>query len=570
MSAHPSRIPATPRAELDRAVAALAAGKARWANVTARQHVELLGRLSERFAEVADRWVDACLEAEGIPPAHPMAGEEWLAGPYLVLRNLRLLAASLADVAAGQRPRLPGPVTHRPGGQAAAQVFPASLYDRLFFPGVTAEVWLEAGVTPENLGETQAVPYFEGAEPGLCLVLGAGNVSSIGPMDALYKLFAERKVVLFKAHPVNDYLGPLLAEAFGPLIEEDALRVVYGGAEEGEYLTRHPEVDEIHITGSDKTVEAIVFGAGEQGAQRKAERRPLLAKAISSELGNVSPVLIVPGPWSRRDLVYQAENLVSMLANNAGFNCNAARVLITSRAWPQRQELLEEIRRQLRSIPTRLPYYPGARERWQRFVDAHPQAETFGDTRFDRLPWTLIPNLDAEREDEICFTTEAFAPVFAEVPLPGQSAAEFLAGAVEFANQRLWGTLNATLVVHPATLREESAERAFEQALADLEYGTVTVNHWAAVGYGLVVTPWGAYPGSDLYDIQSGEGFVHNSYLFSRIEKSVVYSPFRAFPKPPWFVSHKTSRQLGRALTFFEKDPSATRLPGIFRLALAG
>src|SRR5690606_7865503 len=106
--------------------------------------------------------------------------------------------------------------------------------------------------------------------------------------------FVEHAVVLYKVHPVNTYLGPLFEEAFRPLVEAGYLRLAYGGADVGAFLCEHAEIDEIHITGSDKTVEAIAFGVGAEGAKRKAENRPKNTKPISSELGNVSPVLIVP------------------------------------------------------------------------------------------------------------------------------------------------------------------------------------------------------------------------------------------------------------------------------------
>ena len=38
------------------------------------------------------------------------------------------------------------------------------------------------------------------------------------------------------------------------------LRVVYGGIEVGAQLCAHPEVDSIHVTGSDRTYDAIVWG----------------------------------------------------------------------------------------------------------------------------------------------------------------------------------------------------------------------------------------------------------------------------------------------------------------------
>lgn len=41
----------------------------------------------------------------------------------------------------------------------------------------------------------------------VALVLGAGNVSSIGLMDVLYKLFIENQATLLKMNPVNEYSG---------------------------------------------------------------------------------------------------------------------------------------------------------------------------------------------------------------------------------------------------------------------------------------------------------------------------------------------------------------------------
>ena len=111
----------------------------------------------------------------------------------------------------------PARCARRPDGQVTARVFPYDVWDQVFYTGVTADVWMEPGVTAESLPETMAVAYHAPrAQGGVALVLGGGNVSSIGPMDALYKLFVEDQVVLFKTHPVNVYLGPLLEEGFKP------------------------------------------------------------------------------------------------------------------------------------------------------------------------------------------------------------------------------------------------------------------------------------------------------------------------------------------------------------------
>ncbi|HYO15564.1 MAG TPA: aldehyde dehydrogenase family protein [Thermoanaerobaculia bacterium] len=560
------------RAEMDAAVAVLQEHKGAWTAVSVQERISLIRELIESFLAVADRWAALGIEAEGLDPEHPSSGEEALVGPYFILRNLRLLRESLLDIQTHGRPRIPGSVRTRAGGQVTARVFPLDLYDRLFYSGVTADVWMEPGVTEASFPETQAVAYHAPVRQGrVCLVLGGGNVSSIGPMDLLDKMFVEDQVVVLKMHPVNEYLGPLVEEALQPLIERRFVRLVYGGAGEGASLCNHSGVDEIHITGSDKTYEAIIFGPGEEGQRRKADNEPILDKRVTAELGNVSPVIVVPGPWSDADLAYHAENLATMLTNNAGFNCNAGRVIVQHAGWKQREALLTRVRKVLQEIAPRRAYYPGATDRFDTFLAAHRDtAEQFGERKGDKLPWMLIPGLDPSRRDDVCFTTEAFTGVFGEVGLEAASLPEFLERAVDFCNGTLWGTLNVTLIVHPESLTKKENAQAVERAIERLRYGTVSVNQWAALGYGLVVTPWGGFPGSTPQDIQSGTGFVHNTLMFSRVQKTVIRAPFRLRPRPVWFSTHRTAHLLTPKLVHFEAAPSIAKLPGILGLAVRG
>lgn len=564
----------TSREDIDRALAELSEHAEEWANLPIRDRRAILAELILDFAAVAPRWAELCRRAEGLPEGSPQASEEWVTGPFMILRNLQALDQTLEEIESHGRPKIPGPIGERADGRVTARVFPRTVWDRIFYAGVTAEVWMEPGVERDTLHRHMAAAYRESGrrDGSIGLVLGAGNVSSIGPMDLLYKLFAENRVVILKMHPVNAYLGPLVEEGFRALLDWGVLRVVYGGAQVGQYLCEHDAIDEIHITGSDKTVETIVFGSGEEGEKRKAERRPKNTTPISSELGNVTPVIVVPGPWSDGDLDYQAENIATMLTNNAGFNCNAARVLVQHRGWEQRAALFERLEQAVASVPPRYAWYPGAVDRYGRFVAAHPEAEQLGRPGDEELPWALIPDVDPgpDNEDEICFSEEAFCGVMAETALDAESAAEFLDRAVDFCNERLWGTLNASILIHPKSLRDDAVAAAFERALDRLRYGTIAVNCWAAVGYGLVVTTWGAHPGHDHYDIQSGTGVVHNALLFDRPQKSIVRAPFKMVPKPLWFASHSTALPMARKVTEFEAEPSVTKLPGIFWEALRG
>jgi len=557
-------------AQLDTAVSELRERRAAWVAVPPAARIRLIDELIAGVARVADRWSAAAAEAEGLAPSDPDAAEEAIAGPYLALRQLRLLRGSLVDIGRRGTPRIPGPVTTRPDGRVTARVVPADRFDRLMYLGVSAEVWMQPGVTEAELALTQAVAYHQPDGGGVCLVLGAGNVTSIAPLDAIYKLLVANRVVILKTHPTQAFMGPILEECLAPLIRDGWLRIVHGGATEGAHLAHHPDVDELHITGSQRTYDTIVFGAGPVGEARRQRDEPIMSKPFTAELGNLTPVIVVPGPWSHSDLAYQADNVATMLTNNAGFNCTTPRVIVTAAGWKLRQQFLNGVRARLRATQVRRAYYPGAGERYDQFLAAHPEAEQYGEREGDRLPWALITDLDPGARDDLCYTTEAFCGVFAETPLPSDSPADFLDRAVAFANTALWGTLNATVIVHPASLHDPETAAAVERAIAELRYGTVSLNHWSAIGFALGATPWGAHPGHPRNDIGSGTDVVHNTLMFSRVEKTVVRAPFRAWPKPIWFGSHRTARRLAPRLVRFEAHPSLLRFAGLLPAALLG
>jgi acyl-CoA reductase-like NAD-dependent aldehyde dehydrogenase len=558
------------RAELDAAVAEVRAQRRAWVRTGIPERIALLDEMMAGVAAVAERWSAECLAAEGLSPDEPASAEEPLVGPYLTLRALRLLRRSLSETERHGAPRPAGGVRALPDGRASARVGPTDLYDRLMYQGMTVDVWQQPGVTPENLAETQAVAYRSPDGGGVCVVLGGGNVSSIAPLDAVYKLFAENRVVVLKTHPTLAFLGPILEQAFAPLLRRGVLRIVHGGAIEGAHLVHHPGVNQVHITGSDRTYEAIMFGSGADGRERLARDEPVFAKPFSAELGCVTPVIITPARWSSAELDYHADNVATMLTNNASFNCVAARVIVTAADWDQRGAFLDRVRAHLAATPTRLAYYPGAVERYDAFVGGHAAAEEFGARTDGRLPWAFIPGLDPADRDEPCFSTESFCSVFGETALPASSAADFLDRAVAFVNERVWGTLDATLIVHPSVARSRDGAAAVERAVADLRYGTVGINHWSGVGYALAVTPWGAFPGHHRTDIQSGIGVVHNTLLFSRSEKSVIRAPFRARPKPVWFASHRRARRVADRMVRFESAPSLAKVLGMLPDAFRG
>lgn len=557
------RVSATPRDEIDRIIARLANRRDAWVATGAAARAELLERCIVKTLGIAEEWVEAACHAKGIDPESPRAGEEWLGGPMTTLRNLRLYAEALR---ADGEPAIPRTYT-RPDGQVVCEVFPQGNLDRILYTGWRAEVWLEPGAEPTQ-GEIYRRKRRGETWPGkIGLVLGAGNVASIGPMDALYKLVVDDEVALVKTNPVNAYLQPFWEEAFRPLLDAGFFAVVRGGPDVGQYLCQHPEIASVHITGSNFTHDAIVWGTGAEAERRRRENDPLLTKPITSELGAVTPCIVVPGNWSEEDLKYHARQVAGMVANNASFNCNACKVLVTQKSWPLRERFLELVHAALAQTAPKKAYYPGAQQRYQKFLDVYPQAEPLGERSKDVVPWTVIPDVPPEK-GEHALTSEAFCGVLAETSLEASDAADFMAKATDFANDVCWGTLSCMVLIHPDT--QARYARSFDAMLSGLRYGGIGVNCWAATVYGLVVTTWGAYPGHTLHDIQSGRGVVHNGLLLDRPQKSIVYTPFRIHPTPVWFPDHKTLHLMGPHLCRFEASPSFFKLPPLVAAALRG
>ena len=545
---------ATP-AELDAAIAELRAGAPGWCATGIPERLALLEELQRTTHAAGAGWAASAAAAKGIAPDSELAGEDWGTGPYFVLRNLQLLHATLSDIHTTGRPRPPAMRTE--GARVVVDVVPGDRIDRLVHTGLTAEAWLQPGVSLDEAMARMGRSYRSDHDrvAGVAVVLGAGNVSAIGPMDALHQLFACDRVAVLKMNPVNAYLGPHLAAAFAPLIAADLLRIVHGGADVGRHLTEHADIDAIHITGSDRTHDAIVFGTGQEGRQRRAEGRPRIDVPITSELGDVSPIIVVPGPWTAKDLAFQGDHIASMLVNNAGFNCIAGDVIIQHRAWSKRRALVDAVRDSFRRATPREFYYPGAEERYELFVSTHRQAERLSEAVEGGLPFTLIPDVDPSATDDVVFTTESFCGVISETALDApRSVPDFIDQAVQLCNEQLWGNLSATLLVHPRSLADPEVAAAVERAVEQLHYGTVGVNLWAGIGFVFVSPPWGAYAGNELTDIQSGRGTAHNTLLLEDVEKTVIRGPWRPPLTPPWLHTHTRMHRLSPLLADLTVD----------------
>ncbi len=331
----------------------------------------------------------------------------------------------MLDIARSGRPKYPGPVVHKPGDRIAVRVVP-SIVDgpdavcRRERRGVDG-AGRHRGRRASDPG--LVLPSRRTSTPACRWSWAPGTWASLGPRDALTKLFAEGKVVVLKANPVNDYLVPYWSRALASLIDAGYLRIVSGGAHVGSYLVGHDLIDDIHVTGSDKTHDAIVFGVGSDGARRKAANEPLVTKPMTCELGNVSPVVIVPGEWTSAEIDYQARHVATMIANNAGFNCLTPRVIITHAGWAQREEFFTALESVFVSLPVRQRRTtPERRTDTRRSSPRTPTRTSSAPPARATLPWTIVRDVDSTDTEEICLNVEAFCALTSETALEADYA----------------------------------------------------------------------------------------------------------------------------------------------------
>jgi acyl-CoA reductase-like NAD-dependent aldehyde dehydrogenase len=545
---------------IDESITAVGRSASTWSTLPLGDKIALLDDVRRRLWARREPWITRSLQAKGMRPATLGEAEEWL---YLacVLRAVRRLRSSLGDLDRDGSVGLPGPLRRRANGQLTLRVFPTDHLDRVVYRGYVGHVRFQPGVDPVEVQAGRPEPTGE-----VAVVLGAGNASMLTPVDVLHQLFVESRTVVVKPSPVNAYLAPLLEDAFAALVGPGYLRFVDGGAGAGAQLSRHPGIDAVHVTGSRATFRAIrstVDAARVPSAARHA------GVQLTAELGNVGPVIVVPGRWTSRELAVQASRLATWLVANAGFGCLTPRVIVQHRRWPQRHAFLQALERALSLVEARPAYYPGAHERHAAFVAGRRGVRLLGSTAAtgdDALPWTLVPDVDPGVVDDPCFREEAFCSLVAETALDATTPAGFVDAAVDFANATLWGALNATLVVHPRELRRAPTAGAVARAVTELRYGCVTVNAPAFAAYYSQVLPWGAHGEPDGWTSDEGCGRTANALELHGVEKSVLRGRFHPWPDPVSVTARRPGR-FARRLAAFEHTGRVRDAAGVVTAA---
>ena len=397
-------------------------------------------------------------------------------------------------------------------------------------------------------GEPQQVnPYDKPA--GIIAVLGAGNYSSA--LEIITALFLENCSVVHKAHHLNTATDSVWEKVLAPLVECNAL--AFTDHDQGPDLTADSRLSKIYFTGGTNTAEAIMNAS-------KAE--------LVSECGGNNPCIIVPGSraWTQKELDHQAQMIVSVGKLNGGAVCGRPQTLVTSRHWPQRQAFLDALRNAIaEQTPAAGTYYPGSDNVREGFLSAYPNAEILKpeNGKFRNADVLLITDAG-----EVSYATahEAFCQIFDEVALDvAPTVSEFLPAAVQFANEKLLGTLASAILIDEETKKANQA--ILDQAVTDLEYGAVAVNEMPPNIWLSPYLTWGGNEEGKTF--VSGRGNFGNALNFENVEKSILIGSFMS--PGHMIISNKAAFDtLALGMAQFSVDPGWMNLIKLMGGAITG
>jgi len=529
--------------DIDRFITTLRTKSKEFNSISNVQLASMLEETISNIKEVAFFWATICSDNKGTTKT-PAEGEEWLGGPFASVLATQYYIKSLTNDDDLVEKKYNSE-------ENSYKVFPNSFTERITFPFIDAKVIFNKSMSFEDINKYRGFSKRYDIDPSITLVLGAGNFSSIPYLDVLYHLITRKSVILLKLNPVNEYLKPVFEKVFQSFIERGYIIVTTGNIDESKYMATHPGINHIHLTGSDKTFEDIVYGRELTEKERKSKSLSKINnKPITSELGNVTPIIIHPGKWSTSDIKYQARKIVTAKLNNNGFNCIAAQVVVLPDGWGQTETLIKFVKHYMSKAKERKAYYPESIERLEKLE------KDKGYERVNALS-CVTPHLTREIKayskfeiDEVWSSTIYFKKI------EYTSVEDFANKAIDYCNDELWGNLGVSVII-------KDHDRKFNNHITNLyvdnlNYGTVAINEWAAIGYIIPQLPWGGFPGNRDNDIQSGQSVVHNSMLFESPLKGVVNTKFRIsrLIDPPWFVTNKKARRLFRNLTYYQINNS--------------
>ena len=528
--------------DIDRNINSLRVNSKEFAEIDNTKLITLFEECIQNIKSIAYYWATVASDKKDV--SNTIAeGEEWLAGPFASVFGLQYYIETLKDVNKPLNPKL------FDENKNTYKVFPNNNLEKIFFPFISAEVKFNKNMNFKEIDKFRGFAMRYSHKPSITLVLGAGNVSCIPLLDTIFHLVTKRSVVYLKLNPVNDYLLPVYEKIFENFISLGYVIVSKGTTEESKYMVSHKGIDHIHLTGSDETYENIVYGKKLSDNDKSLKYLPKLNNtSFSSELGNVTPIIIHPGNWSNSEIKHQARKIVTAKLNNGGFNCISAQIVVLPAGWKHTDKLIKYIKQYMKNIDDRYSYYPNSIEKLN-LLEKDKNYERLNDLS------CTTPHLSREIKAYSQYeTSEIWGTSIYFKQISYKDEHDYARNVIKYCNDTLWGNLGATVIFKK--YKNKKYKHITDLYINKLKYGTVAINEWSAIGFIIPTLPWGGFPGNKDNDIQSGQDFVHNSLFFESAQNGIVYSKFRMsnIIDPLWFVTNKKGKKVFKNLTYFQID----------------
>ena len=488
--------------------------KEKWESTDAAERLKLLMEIQQNLIQHADEFAESearvrnvLIEEEEPMYTNNLAKFTSVCPLGVLVRDAITLYESLSSKSAKM---LEAKVTQVEGSDDLwdAHVFPLAFKEKFLYPTVSGYVRIKSETEPKPLNPLDK-------PVGTLGILGMGNTAA--SPEIIQGLFFNNNVAVFKPHPLNIATEKVLAKILQPLVDHRAL--AFCDAEDGQALTEDKRLSKIYFVGGSKVANIIA----------KSTKTPFV-----SECGGNNPVIVVPGEWTNAELKHQALVIATVGKANGGAACGRTQTIVTCKNWPQREAFLDYLQEAIVNDTFAVgTYYPGSQDVFQKFQKEYPNGKIL-EPEGGKHPTGKVMLVMGDKEDGYSSKNEAFCQVQVEVPLDTPTDVnQFLPKAVEFCNNKLAGTLCATILIDPRT--KKGNEDVVSKAVTDLKYGSIAVNGNAIVIWLFSQYSWGGNE-EEKKAIESGNGSCGNLFGFPNVEKSIVYDAFVS-PGHPMFVN---------------------------------
>ncbi|CAG8572983.1 1031_t:CDS:2 [Cetraspora pellucida] len=356
--------------------------------------------------------------------------------------------------------------------------------------------WAEPNYVKVNLGYMMNKCHVRKEPVGIVLIIGTWNY----PVNLLFMPFigaiAAGCTVILKPSELSVHTSALISELFPKYLDQDAYRIVSGGAVETTALLKH-RFDHIFYTGSGKVGKIIMSAAAEH------------LTPVTLELGGKSPTIVA----SDVDISILAKRIIWGTMYNCGQTCIAPDYMICERSV--QDAFIKEAPKVLEQFYGLDPQSSTSRycriinkshfDRLQNLLNQTKGRIVHGGN-FDKEDLYISPTIvaDVPKEDKL-MEDEIFGPIFPIVVV------ENLDEAIEYVNSK-----DIPLALYPFS----KSDKTVKHILDNTRSGGVVIND-CLMHFTVKDLPFGGQG-------PSGIGSYHGKRSFDTFshERSVMTTPF--------------------------------------------